>query len=298
MATLFQIMAALQQGVKSAIPNPLIVEDVTISVQGGIDWPPVKVLQNVAREASAFAAYTVYDRKVGKDTTRWAPYPVSETITPAAITSEISGNWCGPGEEVTITLGATPNVGDGVSFCASIRGNGANGSVIQSSAAVAQAVEGDTAATMATKLAAAIMADSLLPTWFSVGVVGAVITITSELSVAAKVASYTGNGGSRAIEVGRRLRQFQLAFWTRTEEIRQALTDPIDGYLAGLQAQFGPVLSDGTPTRIMLGTDYYLADDTLEDVYRRDFLFGIEYPITTTDALYAVLAPVIDVTAD
>ena len=67
---------------------------------------------------------------------------------------------------------------------------------------------------------------------------------------------------------------------------------PITRMLAVAQADFGLDLADGTPVQITLQNDFPIEDDTLQDVYRHDFLVMIEYPITTQDQLFAVLAPV------
>ena len=288
MTTLFSVMSGLQKQVAN-LTTGLVVGGTPITVETGIGWPAVNALQNVARAANSLALVTIYDRKVGRDTTRWLPYTTSEITNAAGITSAISNTSCPFLGSVVVTLSGTPNLNDGLSFVANLIQNGKQGA-----AAIIRAAAGDTLATMATKLAAAIMAEPTLSQWFRASASGAQVTVTSLLaSNALIVASYTGANGSVTTEVGRRERQFQITAWTRTELIRQAVTDPIDSYLSLAQVNFGPTLDDGTPVRLTVDNDFYLEDDTLEDVYRRDFLLRIEYPITSTDVLYAVLAPIL-----
>lgn len=287
MTTLFNVMAGLQQAVKG-LTTGIVVGGTAITVETGIGWPAVDALQNVARISPPLALVTIYDRKVGRDVTRWLPYVTAEITNAAGIKTAISNSACAAAGSVVVTLSGTPNVGDGLSFVANLVENGAQGA-----AAIVRAAAGDTLATMATKLAAGIAAEPTLSTWFTASAAGAQVTITSIFARGLQVASYTGANGSMTREVGRRERQFQITAWTRTEPIRQAVTDPIDGYLSASQASFGPTLADGTPVRLLVDNDFYLEEDTLEDVYRRDFLLRIEYPITSTDVLYAVLAPIL-----
>lgn len=275
-----------------AVTGPSPTE--TISITEGllpvvaVGWPAVNTLQaSVAQNGQCVA--NVYDRKLVRNTTRWMPFSYGDTVMPATLTTVISNSYIGAGASRTITLGGTVTAGDAVS-CVIV-----NSGVVppQSWAEVVIGVAGDTATTMAAKLAAAIIADTNLNPWLIASSAGAVVTLTSRLVAGDLIlSSYTGNGGTRTMEIGRRQRELQIVIWAQTEEDRQSVGDPIEELLVSLNSQFGVTFSDGTVGRLVMGADYYCEDDTLQDVYRRDFLFSLDYPITATDALYSVLAPV------
>ena len=101
-----------------------------------------------------------------------------------------------------------------------------------------------------------------------------------------------GNGASRTREIGRRDRHLQVVLWTRTQDDRNTIGNAIDTQIAKLEADFGLTFPDGTLGRVLYAGDQQLDDATLADTYRRDFMVSVDYPITTIDALYAVLAPI------
>lgn len=266
----------------------------TISIVAGllpvvaVGWPAVNMLQSLVAQNGQCMA-NVYDRKLVRNTTRWMPFSYGDTVIPATLTTVISNSYIGAGASRTITLGGTVTAGDAVS-CVIV-----NSGVVppQSWAEVVIGVAGDTPTTMAAKLAAAITGDTNFAPWMTASASGAVVTLTSRLVAGDLIlSSYTGNGGTRTMEIGRRQRELQIVIWAQTEEDRQSIGNPIEELLVSLNNQFGPTFSDGTVGRLVMGADYYCEDDTLQDVYRRDFLFSLDYPITTTDALYSVLAPV------
>jgi hypothetical protein len=274
-----------------ALANQQIVPQV------GIGWPPLTAIQEVARGGAALV--TIYDRRVGKDVMRWNPYAYDQVAVAPGLTTAVApaGGLIPPLGAATITLGGTPGAGDAVSCVAR------NPTVVPGSpdtdlgltaAQVVSAVGGDTASTMATKLAAAVNGDATLSLWLSAAASGPVVTLTSLIAGASlSVQSYAGNGGSQTRELIRKLRQFQVTSWTRTELLREALCDPVDQALAIAQATFGNVTDpSGNPIRVTDVNDFDLEENTLEDVYRHDFLVTLEYAVTTVDALYSVLAPV------
>lgn len=271
--------------------------NLSVVPQIGIGWPALPALQEVARGGAALV--TVYDRRVGRNVMRWNPYAYNQTTTTAVLTTAVvpASGAIAVGGSATITL-ANAGIGDAVSCV--IR----NAAVVPgvpktdlgtTAAQVVSAVSGDTAPTMAAKLAVAINGDTTLSAWVSAAAVGPAVTLTSLLASGAPliVQSFTGNGGSQQRELIRKERQFQVTAWTQTELLREALCDPVDNALAVAQATFGGVTdANGNPIRVTQVNDFDLEDDTLEDVYRHDFLVTLEYPVTTTDQLYAVLAPV------
>jgi hypothetical protein len=252
----------------------------------GVGWPSVNALQNIARGGSIVS---IYDRKVGRNTTRWSPYTYDLVVIDATLTTEISQQTIQPHGSVSITLGGTVSPWDAVSCVLTAPIPNAPS---QMDAVVAVSAPGDTPASMATKLAGLINGDSTISTWVTASASGLVVTLTGKLASPIAVQSYTGNGGTQMRELSRREAQLQITCWTQTQAARLALVGPITELLASLQVNFGPTFQDGTQARLECENDFPIEDDTLEDVYRHDFLLRVEFPITTQDFLFAVLAPI------
>lgn len=294
MATVHQIQAAVWAAVDAVAPKSGIsVRGLPVAISSAIGWPPMKVLQTIPQNFKAqtpTAIIGVYDRKISRNVTRWIPFQVSEDILPSTLTTSVVGESMNSGQSAQIALGVSVSPGDSVSAVfTSYTGNPST-----MAAQVAIGVAGASLTSLAALLAAQINADPILSLWASAIAVGPDVNITNLTAKVLKLQSYAGNGAVETVEVGRRDRQFQITCWMPTEEIRQAVTDPIDAMIATAESAFGFTMPDGTPLRVSYQNDYYLEDDTLEDVYRRDFLLCVEYPVTTTDNLYALLAPIVD----
>jgi hypothetical protein len=286
MATVYQVLSAVSQTVQMATEALPAARGGILNVQVGIDWPSTRVLQQAVKGGNAIVA--VFDRKLTRNTTRWIPTVIGETLTPATLTTVASSSIPANGSG-TITLGGSVTVGDAVS-CVLM-----NGTAQQ--AAIVSGFSTDTPATMAAKLAAAINADPVLATWVSATSNGSVVTVQS-LGPSLLMFSSTGNNGSAIIEIGRRLREIQIACWASTVEDRNLLAGQIDTLLSTIEAMIGPyqaglVLADGTSGYLKIGSDYQLDDATLSDAYRHDFMLSVDHGVTTQDALYSVLAPII-----
>ncbi len=288
MPSIYDVMASMDLQVKAALTGLTYGSPpVALSVIGGVGWPPVTALQNVARGQ---ALYSVYDRKSGRNTTRWSPYSYNQVVVPATLTTAVrSPASMPPMGTGQIQLGGSITAGDAVSAVFNApQINAPSGTA----AVVALSAPGDTPSTMATKLANQINADATLGLWVTAAASGANVNLTNRLSVPVTVSSFAGNGGTQTTELGRRESQLQLTFWTQTFDQRSAVVSAINSMLAALQTNYGPTTADGTPVRLEMQNDFPIEDDTLEDVYRHDFLVTVDFPITTQDALYAVLAAV------
>lgn len=270
---------AWTSGVSGAATEVVGLVSTAQIAKSGVGWPPITALQNVARGG---ALITVYDRKIGKNTTRWSPFPYNQVVIPCTTTTSVA-NAGG-----SITLGGSVTPGDAVSCVISAP---VLNQPRQTAAVVVSGIAGDTPVIMATKLAAAINADAVLSQWVSAAAVGAVVTL-SPIVPALSVQSYAGNGGTQTRELARTEKSLQVVIWARTEEARALLVDALQGMLADAQVNFGPTTPDGQPVRLEMQNDYALEDDTLEDVYRHDFLISVDFAITTQDQLYSVLAPI------
>lgn len=296
MATLHQLNAYLQGLVKAAIPAqvPVALSTGAVNIMQtkvAIGWPPINVLQDAARGNQGIVA--VYDRHISRNSTRWSPVQTGLTVNASTLTSTVSiGN---PGtmpglSQATLTINGPVTANDAVSavFTARIAGQPLEANV---GAQVVVAGAADTPATIAASLATAINGDPLLSQWVSAVAVGPVITITSLLSDQITLASYTGNTANRTQEIGRRLRQFQIAVWAVPDEARSLIADPIDTLIGNLSLN-PPALPDGTYPRICYVNDHDIEEAAMEDLLRRDFFISADYAITAGDVLFSVLAPI------
>lgn len=279
MASQFDVLTSVQSLVTTALDT--LVPPITYLA--AIGYPPVKALQNVAKSGPALVS--IYDRKLSKNSTRWGTYVASQTVIPATLTTALAVDHLAPGQSTTITLGGSMTPGDAVSALAIILGGNTGAVVVSGTGA-------DTPTTMATKLAAAISTDSSMAGLLTATASGPVVTVTNTAAVALALGSYAGNGGTQTREIGRRDQQVQVILWAKTVEQRNTMVAVLADAIAESELGFGPPLPDGSMARLSYVSDYDLEDNTLEDTYRHDFMVGLDYPVTVTDVLYAVLAPV------
>lgn len=283
MASFYSIMGQLQKSIEAALTTPpIVVDGVTVVPAVGVGWPSVNILQDVARGPNV--PVSIYDRKIRRNTTRWLPEVIAQSVTVATLTSALSRASIGPDMAAVLTLGGTITAGDAVSFIA--------GGVLGTAAQVAVSQSGDDLPAMAARLAAQINADATLNTQVDAEASGAAVTITNMGARALNLQSYTGNGGTQTREIGRREASVQVICWARTENIREAVVNVITGLLASAELNFGITMPDGTIARLENTADFDIEDDTLEDVYRHDFVISLEYAVTVQDQLFAILAPV------
>lgn len=308
MATLYTVLAALQQQVSSITTGLFSNSPDTfgqpLTVQVGLYWPSAKSLQNNVRkdngQGGPSALVTVYDRGLAADSTRWVPTVVGSSILtnppdPTQHMSVVSSEgYVQQLDTLTLTFAGPVQIGDAVGIVFT----GVLGQF--SSAVVLIAVAGDTATSMATKAAAALNADTLISTWMTAVSVGPVVTLTSLLassfiSMSVNVAAGgSGAGGSNTLlmEIGRRKRHFQIVVWTRTPDDRITVGDPIEGMIAAMEADFGLTFPDGTMGRLTFSGDTQHDEATLSDTSRRDFFVCVDYGINVTDVTYSILAPI------
>lgn len=297
MATLYTVLCAIEAQV-TAVTQGLISQSIDTSgkpldVQVGLYWPSAKSLQNNVRKGNApggggpSALVTVYDRGIAADSTRWVPQIVGQMLTPATMTATLSENYVQQLDTMTLTLGDPVTVGDALGVVLSP-------TVFNQLAVTVTAVTGDTAATMAVKTAAALNANPAIAALMTATVVGNAITLTSlTATVYVPIQANVGNGGSQLTEIGRRKRHIQIVVWTRTPDDRVTVGDPIEAMIAQLEANFGLTFLDGTMGRVTFSGDVMHDEATLSDTMRRDFMVCVEYGINVSDALYAVLAPIV-----
>lgn len=299
MATLYTVEAAIQEMVASVTTGLTSHSPDTygqpLTVRCGVFWPSGKALQDNVRKLNAgsnpTSLVTIYDRGLATDSTRWLPGAiVSQTLTPASMTTVLSGPYITSGGSVTITFAGTVNVGDALGVVMTDTVGNAAG-------VVPIGVAGDTPASMATKLVTLIQANATLNAWVSASAVGGVVTLTGISLNLIKIHANAGNGGTQVIEVGRRSRHFQIVVWARTPNDRSTVSNPIETAIAVAESNFGLTFPDGSMGRLTAYGDQQHDEAVLSDTYRRDFLICVEYGLTTTDVVYAVLAPILQITS-
>jgi len=242
----------------------------------GVGWPPITTLQQVSVKNQP--VISVYDHGMAADTTRWLPLTLSTVVVPVAgITSTLNVTQINPTAPATVTIAGTPNPknGDAVSM------------VVNGIGTVYVTVTGDTAATVATGLAASINAN--LSAYLTASATGPVITVTNASAVIEKLSSNVGAGANIQLEVRRAKRSIGIIVWAQTAIQRDQISDLIESRLAYLQAFFGYQFSDGTYGRLTFLLDVNREDDVLQDTYRRDFRIGIDYGVLYSDLMTQVL---------
>jgi hypothetical protein len=205
--------------------------------------------------------------------------PAAPGVTAALNTGFLKPN----GSTVTATLSGTPNVNDAVVFQAETVFAPA---VLASATAVASESLTTLAAALTTQINSGPYANALVTATST----GPVITITNNSATGYNCGVNSGNVGSVLWENRRVERHVRVISWTKTEVIRQQVSDPVDGLLAQLENYWGYHLATGEGVRLIYRSDSYVEDAQLSDVYRRDFRISLEYGVTQLDTLYPVLA--------
>ena len=183
MASALQVMSALQQQVQAAcaaLPG--------LNVAVGIDFPPIKTL--MANVRGGTAVVSVFDRKQTRNTTRWMPIVLGQTITATELVATLSNSTIAAGATETITLSGTITPGDAVSMVMTNRTQPPTEFVTYTRtwATVALVQSGDTLTTLAARLAEQIAADPLLPLRKLAESGMTMIVVTHEMGFAREVA--------------------------------------------------------------------------------------------------------------
>jgi hypothetical protein len=258
------------------------------AVQLAVGWPPLDVIQDVSK--GDLTAISVYDGDGTRNTTRWAgkTWARVDTVTAPGISVTVNPSLLPPGGSCTVTLSGTPATNDAVVFAAQpLLGPAVLGSAVASS--------GETLDQLATALASSLTTAGLTAT-----AVGAVVTVTAAGGPSYTVQAETGNLGARTFETVRIERHVRVIIWTQTELLRQSIGDPAVATICALEDYFGYSLAPndvglsgvtvpGDWVRVKYGSDRYVEDEQLKDVYRRDIRLSLEYGTPLVQTLYPVL---------
>ena len=212
-------------------------------------WPVPQLLD--ADLAAGNSQISVFPTPTETNTTRYSKDWVNQSVNPQTITATVSGQ--------TVTIGgAQPST-----FYPHVISIGVNGVPY-----IYTTLQTDTLATIAAALGALIA---------GAGVVGAVITVstTARLNFAR-----IGVTGTSIRELRRQTRVMQLSVWTSTPSMRDTLARAIDTALAATEFLTMP---DGYGARLVYKGSHILDDVQKASLYRRDFLYMVEYATTQTE---------------
>ena len=295
MATLNAVLSALVLQVQQATCNLTDGDGNPFQVKVAKGYPPEQVLADTAR--GRYAAIGIIDRKIGRSITSWGPRRIGGSVTQAVLTSSfgpagspaVSRVKLPPGGSATLALGAQVAAGDAVSLYADIPL-----STAETTAQIAVAGGSDTSAAVAARLAAQVNADPAFSALVVASAAASAVTVQSRAAAPLVLHSYTGNGGTTLHELSRTQRQMQLFVWTGGDDQRNVVGAVVEQLFAQMEVYDGPFymglpLASGEAAQLINGHNFDIDDAVLSNSYRRDFLFGVEYSVTTTDTLWAVL---------
>lgn len=299
MATLSMVMTALQKTV-SSVTQGLLIFGAPVVVEVGKEWPPVKTIQQSVKMRPPRALVTVFDRKHSVNTTRWIPSTSVISTPTTQLASSPTSQILLPGLSGSVTLSGQITAGDAVSLILRNRlamsKDVADGTTITEPVLSAVASAGMDLSSTADALAAAGTED--LSSLATVTAAGSVVTVTNVSPGALTLLSYTGNVGTRTMEIGRRTRDMQVVIWAPNPEIRDTVMDPVSAAVSMMEVDLPPyigglALPDGTLGRVRSVNDFLVEDAMLSDVYRRDLILTVEHGVTVQDQLWSVLVPLV-----
>ncbi len=294
MATLNLVISALVAQVARATCNLTDSSGQPFQVKVARDTPSERAISDTAR--GLYAAIGIIDRKVGRAITQWGPRKIGGSVTAATLTSSFAASGAvlskvtlTPGGTATLALGGSVTAGDGLSLCADQPLTRP-----QTAAQVVTSAAPATPAGYAAQLARQVAADPVLSALLSAAASGNDVLITSVAAAPLVLQSFTGNGGSSIRELTRTQRQIQLYIWAGNDDQRNVIGTAIEALFAQIEMYDGPFymglpLSTGEAAQLINGNNFDVDDAVMSNSYRRDFLFGVEYSVTTTDALWSVL---------
>lgn len=153
--------------------------------------------------------------------------------------------------------------------------------IVNNQAFIYQTVAGDTLQSVAAALAA------LINPAIAASAAGAVITIATAHALVVRV----GTLGTSMAEIRRQERAFRVTLWCPTPESRKALAPPIDSALGSVKFL---TLADGSAGRIIYRRTIVNDELQKENLWRRDLIYTVEYPTTTTEIDATVVVTNVD----
>lgn len=287
MATVAMIWSELQNQIISAFAgtNPLLPNQTTAIFPVPIiadDWPPVQTIGGVSI-GQLPTVISIFDRGGEKNITTainlFYALPPTAGVTGAALA--LNTDFLPPGGVVTLTGAGTPLVND--SFCLTlISGAGGQNEVI----AQYKSLGTDTLTTALTNFTAQINTLDDISAVLS----GPVITITNGGPSLHRARAEVVNIGTFTQEGFRWDRDVQVTVWSRTPADRSKYGDILEQLFSQLEVNFGFLTVDQSACRVQYVDDHVWRDSQLQDIYRRDFILTINYPLLNQIPAYAIEA--------
>ncbi len=252
----------------------------------GVGYPPVRALQNVARSG---VLVSVYDHGLAPDKTRWIPFPALPSV-PILSALSISGpSSISAGTSGTIAISGSPIPEDTLSI--TVLGSGSyqgasytepqSGSLDSFCEGFVTAFNTDAVTSYGTPSQGI---SGMVASYLGAGV----IELQNNRAAAVALTLKATNGSVVSREIRRVMRQLQVTAWANSPDLRDTVCDPIEQAFSEQQVYFGSQFPDGTWARILLEEDISIEDNTLQDVFRRDFVIGCEYGILQTVVEYPI----------
>jgi hypothetical protein len=233
----------------------------------GLDWPTLNTLQAVTTGALP-PTISIFDRGGIKNNTHnvfLSPVLPPDFGTPGA-SLVISADSLPTGGTVTLTGSGKPLVND----CAFFVTGEAGKNLMSEYIAVV-----DDLSTVLTQLTAAINANGQCTAMLS----GDVITVTNISDAFLPVRAGVVNVGGFTQEIYRQKRDIQVTLWTRTPAERERYGTILENLFAQTELNFGILLADQSWARLMIEDDMVWKDSQLQNIFRRDFIITLDYPV-------------------
>lgn len=284
MATVNQVWQALFSQINTAFlgTNPLLNNPpVDPLPEIGIDWPFQKCIGAVS-SGTERALISLFDRGATKNITQAIPllYALPPTNgNPGGVIS-LNDTVLPPGRTVTLTGSGVPVIND--AFCLTLmHGFGdqfqdfANYTVPDNTTSLTAALDG-----MVTQIN---LIDGIVASRS-----GSVITVTNNNVNTYNVRSEVVNIGTLTVEGYRWLRDIQITLWTGTPANRSKYGDVLEQLFTQLEINFGFIAADQSWCRLIVCQDILQVDGQLQNIYRRDFIVQVDYPVLYTLPIYPI----------
>jgi hypothetical protein len=274
MATVEMAWSGLLNSIQTAINNAGLVPILSA------DWPNINILQAVVSGSSG-PVISLFDRGGIKNVTKAIGMEVATLTTkgtPGAILTPATGTLLTTTPYI-LTGSGTPFANDTfyINFPSTVGLTNLFAEYI--------ALQGDTLATCLTNFAAAINLIDGLAATVSGNTIHIVNSLTNQFPVQAGVV----NIGSTTKEVYRQIREIQITLWTNNVVDRQNYGAVLEQLFVQLEYDYGIKLSDQSLARVMIMDDTVRKDSQLQDIFRRDFIITIDYPVLLTHQVWEVV---------
>lgn len=284
MATVYQVWQGLENQIATAMEgtNPLVSNAAILPAPViGIDWPPVNALQAVAAGTSV-PIITIFDRGVERNQTHAINliYALPPTQPTPGASISLNTTYFPPGQTVTLTGSGTPAVNDAFCFTL-ISGNN------QQDQIMAEYIVNTAGTSLATALTNFTTQINLL-TDISASLASNTITVTNNTETLYAVRSEVTGKGYYTQEGFRWLRDIQVILWTNSPQARGKYGDVLEQLFSQLELNYGFIASDQSACRVLYTDDLVHKDSQLKDIFRRDFLLSVDYPVLHQAPAYPI----------